>query len=280
MTKLENIKLGTEVFLDKDKGKGTVLAYGTPDLILIGYKSQVSILTWPIHEGLPLIWEEILTESFIPLDKIKKEYKFGFWFDKNKEVIIAEELYKAPIKSESTLTINADKIFLNADQILINGVDYIYSDFKTNTSINQNSLLKEEVRDAIYRVAANQITKGIKASIISLMQKSGSLNITALSDLLDTNLGEAFTSAFTGYMLTYIFKDDRMSKLAEELRISGFTSIGNDVFESIVQTITPVIIDTIQETSKENVRIDLKEEQAQEPETLEEALKQMNKEIT
>src|SRR5579885_1576894 len=132
---LKDVELGTEVYYGGCKG--TVIAYGTDvwsgNMVLLGYKEPPvqGILSWPITENTPLIWEHILTKSIVPLNELKKQYKFGFWhvgsttevdvIESDKKEDFKEHIKLDPPTSGSTINIKADTISLDAEKIFING---------------------------------------------------------------------------------------------------------------------------------------------------------------
>jgi hypothetical protein len=106
--------------------------------------------------------------------------------------------------------------------------------------------LKSDALAAGYRVAANQMTKGVKGAIILSMKDKGVEDgkLQTMREMLDTDLGEALISTLLGYGLTYIpmlSEDPRAQTLAEEFRINGIAIAGNVVADSVFQHLMPAI---------------------------------------
>lgn len=173
------------------------------------------------------------------------------------------------VVSRTTVSINAPSINLNTDKLKINDVEffevldpvYIHFDGKnwiySNKPPKQQSSLKDEAKDALYRIATNQITKGIKTVLLKQMQKSGHTNIKALSDILDTEYGTAILSAITGQFLTYLpTEDDQIKRLAKEFRIGGYAIAGNAAFTDLIEYIGPVVAESLADIPKQQVRIE------------------------
>jgi hypothetical protein len=107
-------------------------------------------------------------------------------------------------------------------------------------------MMKGDATNAAYRVASNQMTKGIKAGILKVMEKQGMGNdkIKALSEMLDSEFGTSLVSLLIGLGLTYvphISNDPRAQKLATEFRTEGIATAGNMVFDVAIEHFLPVI---------------------------------------
>lgn len=141
--------------------------------------------------------------------------------------------------------------------------------------------MKSNAVEATYRVGANQLSKGVKAGLISLMEKQGhgSDKIKALSEMLDSQIGQALISSILGYGLMYIPKlgeDERVEKLCKELRINGMTDVGNFVMDGLIEHLLPVVQQAISNIPSEshqlrvgnsNTEESTEEEQVQKAET-------------
>lgn len=107
-------------------------------------------------------------------------------------------------------------------------------------------MMKGDATKAAYRVAANQMTTGVKKAILTIMEKKGqsSERIQALGEMLDTQAGQAFISTLIGMALTYapvISNDPRAAQLADEFRINGIATAGNAMMDVAVEHFFPVI---------------------------------------
>jgi len=111
-------------------------------------------------------------------------------------------------------------------------------------------MVKQDAIEAGYRIASRQMTKGIKAGIVSLMTDKGmdGGKIEAIKELLETQLGDAIVATLLGYSLTHIpqLQDDkRVQKLAEEFRVSGMANAGDMVIDTALQYLLPAINETM-----------------------------------
>lgn len=107
-------------------------------------------------------------------------------------------------------------------------------------------MMKVDATAAAYRVAANQMTKGIKSGILAMMEKNGhgSDKIKAISEMLDSEFGTSLVSILLGFGLTYvphISNDPRAQKLAGEFRVNGMAVAGNAVMDVALEHFLPVI---------------------------------------
>ncbi len=104
---------------------------------------------------------------------------------------------------------------------------------------------KSDGEKAAYRVASNQIVKGTKAALITILNKQGGGDYTqALTDIMETEAGNAIVSLLIGYSLTYapkISEDARFQKLSEEFRVNGMATAGNAVIGVAMEELLPVI---------------------------------------
>lgn len=122
------------------------------------------------------------------------------------------------------------------------------------------SMIKQDAGAAAYRVASTQITRGIKAAILTLMKNKGSslVSLTALSEMLETEWGTSLLAYVMGIGLqqTSFVKDARMAKMAEEMRVHGMSIAGNIALEELMKYMMPVITESLIGLSKqEGVRI-------------------------
>lgn len=102
------------------------------------------------------------------------------------------------------------------------------------------SMVKEDAISAGYRVAANQLTKGVKAALLKLMEDRGADNnkVALIREILETEMGNALIAMILGMSLTYIptlSEDKRAQKLAGEFRIGSMTTTGNALMDMVWQ---------------------------------------------
>jgi len=135
-------------------------------------------------------------------------------------------------------------------------------------------MIKDDGKSALYRVAATQSTKGVKAAILTMMQKQGSDSgsLKALEEVLETEFGTALVSAILGMGLTYMPKvseDPRVAQLATELRVNSMGTVGNAVMEIAIEHFLPVISGALNSIPAEGAQVRVgenAEEQEQEEE--------------
>ena len=117
--------------------------------------------------------------------------------------------------------------------------------------ITMMDMLKKDSLNAGYRVAATQMTKGVKSAFLLAMKDKGMEGgkIEAISEMLDTEFGSALISGALGYGLAYlpggIGEDPRIQKLSEEFRVGGIATAGNAVIGSVMEMIMPAITDAM-----------------------------------
>jgi hypothetical protein len=121
-------------------------------------------------------------------------------------------------------------------------------------------MMGQDMTNASYRVAANQLTKGTKKAILSLMEKQGQRqgHIRALSDLLDTEAGSAMVGMLLGMGLTYlpqVSNSPRAQRLAQEFRVGSMSKAGNAAMNIMTEHFIPVITSALSGLPEERVRI-------------------------
>jgi hypothetical protein len=238
-----------EIFVDEstlevgDIVEVKVIATETEDFII-----TKGVVIDPDHAGGPLLAideafsfegdDEVAPEPFKLLGKdlIKKAKKLGI--NPEKKVAWNIDGFTRVIKVLG----NATKHDADASQNKEKHMPYDTD----GEEISVLDMLKADALNAGYRVAANQMTKGVKGAILLSMQDKGveGSKIQAISEMLDTDLGDAFVSTLLGYGLTYIpvlAEDPRAQALAEEFRINGMAIAGNVVADSVFQHLMPAI---------------------------------------
>jgi len=128
----------------------------------------------------------------------------------------------------------------------IEGERYTKEEFenKINKTITNNKI-SQDFNSASYRVAANQFSKIVKRSIVSLLEKEGLENtkINNIKNVLDSEIGTVLVGMSIGYLLSIDkFKsNDKLTKLAREFRVESTALIGNTFVDNIVKYIIPNI---------------------------------------
>lgn len=107
-------------------------------------------------------------------------------------------------------------------------------------------MIKADATKAAYRVGARQINNGLRNAIVEMLKSKGASNehVAGIAAFLDTEWGSALLGTIAGHGLNYVpgLKDDpRVKRLAEEFRISGMTTVGNEIVEAAFKQFLPVL---------------------------------------
>lgn len=107
-------------------------------------------------------------------------------------------------------------------------------------------MMKADFQKATYRVAADQMTHGIKEGIVALIGTKGGTEAqqSGMMILLDSEIGEAAIAMLAGLGLTYapmVSEDPRAQKLAGEFRVNGMAKAGNVLIENLLGTFLPIV---------------------------------------
>ena len=133
----------------------------------------------------------------------------------------------------------------------------VMSSTHNNGEQSMFDMLKQNATTAAYRVATVQMTSGVKAAIIKVMENKGqsSERIQALKEMLDTEAGSAAVSTLLGFALQYlpmVSNDPRALKLAEEFRVNGMAVAGNLVADMALEHVMPIIMSALANLPAEN----------------------------
>lgn len=117
------------------------------------------------------------------------------------------------------------------------------------------SSFKSDLKNAAYRVTAKQLLTLTKAFFIEYARKnlSDESKMRAVVELLDTELGTAFTSYFIGFGLSQIpnlENNPKAKRLLKEFRVNGMATAGNNVAEALITSLLPIIHSTLEGISK------------------------------
>lgn len=117
------------------------------------------------------------------------------------------------------------------------------------------STVKDDGIEASYRVAAHQLTKTTKATLVKIFKESGmkKSQLKALTELLDSEAGFAAMSFLMGFAAMYVpkLKDDpKVKRLAKEFRIEGMTVGGNLLMGEFTQTLLPMVMSQLSTLSE------------------------------
>lgn len=120
-------------------------------------------------------------------------------------------------------------------------------------------MVKTDAKDAGYRIAATQISKGARSAILTLLEKQGgsSDGLKALGEMLDTEYGAAIISMAIGLGGTYLpveaMKDARVQRVCEELRVNAMAGAGNKVVNELMEILMPVLMGALANLPEEKV---------------------------
>ncbi len=119
-------------------------------------------------------------------------------------------------------------------------------DSKSEKTASFAEMMKEDFKKATYRVAADQMTHGIKEGIVALIGSKGGTEsqMSGMMILLDSEIGEAAIAMLAGLGLTYapvVSEDPRAQKLAGEFRVNGMAKAGNVLVENLLGTFLPIV---------------------------------------
>ena len=122
-------------------------------------------------------------------------------------------------------------------------------------------MMKDDFHKATYRVAADQMTHGIKEGIVSLLGSKGGTEsqLEGMKMLLDSEIGEAAIAMLAGLGLTYapvVSLDPRAQKLAGEFRVNGMAKAGNVLVETMIGSFLPIVQSALAKLpAEEQVRV-------------------------
>ena len=121
---------------------------------------------------------------------------------------------------------------------------------KMNKDNGFMDMVKSDLENAAYRVAATQMNKAVKAGIIKILESKGleGPKAAAAAEMLDTEIGSAIVALLLGYGLKYapkISEDTRAIKLSEEFRVKGMETVGNEVVGSLMEHLLPEVMNVL-----------------------------------
>lgn len=107
-------------------------------------------------------------------------------------------------------------------------------------------LVKEDASQAAYRVAAAKMTKLVKQGIIETMkkEKKKKSQISAIQDLLDSEMGESLISFILGVALEHfpmLKEDPRAQRMAKEFRTASLATAGNVLMDKVMEQLVPAL---------------------------------------
>jgi len=132
--------------------------------------------------------------------------------------------------------------------------------------------VKDDAGDVSYRVAAKQMSKGVKKATIKLMKDRGVDNnqLDKIIDILDSEAGEALISVLLGYGLTCvpkINKDPRAERLANEFRVGGISTAGKVAMDVAFEYFLAPINNVMENLPEGNPRVRIRVPDSYEEET-------------
>jgi hypothetical protein len=111
-------------------------------------------------------------------------------------------------------------------------------------------MVKSDMVEAGYRVASNQMTKGVKAGLLRMFKDKGADQgkLAIVQELLDSEVGSAVIALLMGHGMGYIPKlneDPRFQKLAKEFRIGGMSAAGNVLMDTVMMYLAPAVMEAV-----------------------------------
>ena len=123
-------------------------------------------------------------------------------------------------------------------------------------------MIKSDAEKAAYRVAATQMSNGVKKGLVKILESKGleGPKAEAAAEMLNTEIGGAMVALLLGFGLKYapmISEDPRAVKLSEEFRVKGMETIGNEVIGSLMEHLLPEVMNVLASLpeAKEKVRV-------------------------
>jgi len=169
-------------------------------------------------------------------------------------VKFADVSAKTVIESSQTIS--------NLGEVIIKQAVSLQKEKETSISY----LLKNDAKNALYRIGATQLINAMRASIVTLLQTRNTDNNTlkVITDLLDSELGVAILSCLCGYFINYMNNDNEIiEKLGTELRVQGITVAGNVAFESLFSVVSGSVAELFSNVEKAAENDMIKEERVE-----------------
>jgi hypothetical protein len=112
---------------------------------------------------------------------------------------------------------------------------------------------KIDAADAAYRVAAKQITSGVRTGLVLTIKAKGGNGdkAEAIGSLLESEFGEAIVHGLLGMILPQVGSmlpggnDARLTRLSKEFRTSGMATVGNAVIGELMEYVLPAITNAL-----------------------------------
>ncbi len=110
---------------------------------------------------------------------------------------------------------------------------------------------KSDAKKAGVRVAAKQLQDTTKRAVVALLRDKKMIKKNQENmflTMLESEMGTALVAALLGYGLTYIpmiKNDPRAAVLAEEFRVTGMATVGNEIAGMFMQSVLPQAMDII-----------------------------------
>lgn len=156
----------------------------------------------------------------------------------NKQVPIERQVInEEPIETvETTRTTTSNKVSTSKE--------------KPMTKPSFTDTIKANAITAGYRVGATQMTSLVKNAVLAALQSKGTDDgaLKSIKSMLDTELGDAFIAFAIGSGLIYVPKlgeDERVQRLAEEMRVNGMATAGNMLVGETLQHLFPAVMSIV-----------------------------------
>jgi len=130
---------------------------------------------------------------------------------------------------------------------------------------------QSDLVSASYRTAAHHISKSSRQLLLSVLREHGfkKKQLRAVTDLLETEYGQALVSLGIGWGLTHfphLGEDERVQRLAEEFRVSGMSSGMNVAVGSLMEKFLPVVTGVMGQLQAPGERLRIAENKEEEDE--------------
>ncbi len=190
---------------------------------------------------------------------------------------MSQYLDKYPRKDKQTA------VFRFEDRSRLTVIPVVKEKTMSNEKPSVWEMVKDNSKEAGYRIAATQVVNVVRTGICAAMQKQGAPDghIQAVAEFLKTELGFAVISAVLGMAIPQlpgkVSNDPRVAKLCEELRINGMATAGNAAMGAAMEYLLPALQEALknlpelpaEETkadTKARVSVEHKKEEAEEQE--------------
>ncbi len=176
-------------------------------------------------------------------------------------------------KDDGKSYMTSDKSTINDPMFFKKVITQPNTKILSNHSYEPKTSLKDNAKDALYRIGARKINKASQKLLINICKKHG-LNkkqLDAIGVLLETDYGQAFISYILGISITYLpgmNDNNQVQRIAEEFRVEGLAVAGDALIGDILDQCFGMLSSTIK--SLPEVKIETSKVEEKDSEILEE----------